>query len=64
MADFKPPTNPVLKHITSALVGGHMMQTDLNILPPLLPAAGFVEVTSGPTRSAFLAFVSGKKPAK
>lgn len=63
VADFKPPSNPLLNHVTSAVVGRHMMQTDFNILPPLFPAAGFVEVTSGPTRSAFLAFVFGKKPA-
>jgi ubiquinone/menaquinone biosynthesis C-methylase UbiE len=64
VADFKPPTNPVLNHVTSALVGRHMMQTDVNIIPPLFPAAGFVEVISGPTRSAFLAYVSGKKPTR
>ena len=63
VADFKPPVNPLLNHVTSAIVGNHMMQTDINILPPLFSAAGFVEVTSGPTRSVFLAFVSGKKPA-
>lgn len=64
IADFKPPSNPVLNHITSALVGGHMLQTDVWSLPPMLARAGFVEITSGPTRSAFLAFVSGKKPEK
>ncbi len=63
VADFNPPTNPVLNHVTSALVGHRMMQTDVKSIPPLFSAAGFVEVSSGPTRSAFLAFVSGKKPA-
>jgi hypothetical protein len=29
----------------------------------MLKEAGFVDVASGPTRSMFLAFVSGKKPA-
>ena len=62
VADFKPPTNHVLNHVTSALVGSHMMQTDIGIIPPLCSEAGFVEVTSGPTRSAFLTYVSGKKP--
>ncbi len=62
IADFIPPTNPVLNHITSALVGSHMMQTNIWSLPPMLASAGFEEITSGPTRSAFLAFVSGKKP--
>lgn len=62
IADFNPPTNPVLNHILSALVGPHMMQTNVSSLPAMLESAGFVEVTSGPTRSSFLAFVSGKKP--
>jgi ubiquinone/menaquinone biosynthesis C-methylase UbiE len=62
VADFKPPSNPLLNHVTSAMVGHHMMQTDIGVIPPLFPEAGFVEVTSGPTRSAFLSFVSGKKP--
>jgi demethylmenaquinone methyltransferase/2-methoxy-6-polyprenyl-1,4-benzoquinol methylase/phosphoethanolamine N-methyltransferase len=61
IADFTPPANPVLNHIASALVGSHMMQTNIWSLPPMLAGAGFVEITSGPTRSSFLAFVSGKK---
>jgi len=63
IADFKPPTNPVLNHIASALVGSHMMKTNIWSLPAMLASAGFVEISSGPTRSAFLAYVSGKKPA-
>lgn len=62
IADFIPPTNPVLNHLTSAVVGTHMMQTNVWSLPPMLASAGFVEVATGPTRSSFLAFVSGKKP--
>ena len=62
IADFNPPSNPVLNHIATALVGSHMMQTNVWSLPPMLARAGFAEVTSGPTRSSFLAFVSGKKP--
>ena len=61
IADFRPPSNPILNHITSALVGGHMMHTDVSALPPMLATAGFVEIASGPTRSAFLAFVRAKK---
>ena len=62
IADFNPPTNPVLNHVLSALVGSNMMQTDILRLPPLLESAGFAEITSGPTRSAILAFVSAIKP--
>lgn len=63
LADFKPPTNPLLVHVISALVNhGMIMQSNVWGLPPMLTETGFVEVASGPTRSAFLAFVSGKKP--
>ena len=62
IADFNPPKNPILNHITSALVGSHMMQTNVWSMPQMLMDVGFVEVSSGLTRSAFLAFVYGKKP--
>lgn len=61
IADFNPPSNPVLNHILSALAGPQIMQTNVSSLPPMLESAGFVEISSGPTRSSFLAFVSGKK---
>lgn len=64
IADFSPPKNPILYHITSALVGSHMMQTDVWSLPGMLSEAGFEEVDSGATRSAILAYVSGKKPGE
>jgi demethylmenaquinone methyltransferase/2-methoxy-6-polyprenyl-1,4-benzoquinol methylase/phosphoethanolamine N-methyltransferase len=63
IADFVAPSNHILNHLTSALIGSHMMQTSAWSLPPMLTNAGFVDVASGPTRSSMLAFVSGKKPA-
>jgi ubiquinone/menaquinone biosynthesis C-methylase UbiE len=63
IADFNPPTNPILAHLALAMVGHGMMQTNIREIPVMLTSAGFVDVTSGPTRSAFLAFVSGQKPA-
>jgi demethylmenaquinone methyltransferase/2-methoxy-6-polyprenyl-1,4-benzoquinol methylase/phosphoethanolamine N-methyltransferase len=63
IADFNPPTNPILGHLALALVGHGMMQTSVLNLPAMLSSAGFSQVTSGPTRSAFLAFVRGDKPA-
>ena len=63
LADFKPPTNPILAHIATALVGhGMMMGSNIQVIPSMLKEAGFVDIASGPTRSALLAFVSGKKP--
>ena len=62
LADFNPPANPILAHVASALVSHGMMQANVWRIPPMLTETGFVDVASGPTRSAFLAFVSGKKP--
>ncbi len=62
IADFNPPANPFLTHVLLALVGHRMMQSNVRALSPILREAGFVEVASGPTRSAVLAFVSGRKP--
>jgi ubiquinone/menaquinone biosynthesis C-methylase UbiE len=63
IADFNPPTNPILAHVTSAMVGETMMKSNVWSIPAMLTEAGFVDVTSGPTRSAILAFVNGVKPA-
>jgi len=64
MVDFKPPENPILRHLAMALVGHRMMmESKVWAVPQFLTEAGFVEVASGPTRSALMAFVSGKKPA-
>jgi demethylmenaquinone methyltransferase/2-methoxy-6-polyprenyl-1,4-benzoquinol methylase/phosphoethanolamine N-methyltransferase len=62
IADFDPPANPILNHITTALVGSHMMQTSIWNLPAIMESTGFEEITSGQTGSSILAFVSGKKP--
>lgn len=64
LTDFIPPANPILNHLVSALVGSHMMGTDVWKLAPMLQAAEFVHVTSGRTRSSFLAFVRGYKGSK
>ncbi len=61
IADFVQPSNHVLNHLTGALVGPTMMQVNTWSLPPMLTAAGFVDVKSGPTKSSFLAFVGGRK---
>lgn len=64
IADFFPPANPILRHLMSAVIGHRMAQTSAWSLPPMLKSAGFVEVTSEPTRSVFLALISGRKPGK
>ena len=63
ITDFTPPTNPILSHVVSALVGHEMMtRSNVSAISPMLTATGFVDVASGPTRSSLLAFVRGKKP--
>ncbi len=63
IADFVQPSNHMLNHLTSVIVGPRMMDTKTWSLPPMLTDSGFVDVKSGPTRSSFLGFISGKKPA-
>lgn len=63
IADFNPPTNPFLTHLLLALLGHRMMQSDIKVLPPMLTEARFTDVASGPTRSAVLSFVRGRKPS-
>jgi demethylmenaquinone methyltransferase/2-methoxy-6-polyprenyl-1,4-benzoquinol methylase/phosphoethanolamine N-methyltransferase len=63
LVDFKLPTNRILARLVSSLVGHNMMvQSSIERLIPTLTATGFQDVDFGPTRSMFLAFVSGKKP--
>ncbi len=62
IADFKPPSNPFLAHVALVLFGHRMMRTSVEGVPLMLRESGFFEVDTGPTRSAFLAFVSGRKP--
>lgn len=63
IADFKARSNTLLGHLALAFARHRMMQTDLSGLVAMVKEAGFVEVASGPTASAFLAFVRGRKPA-
>lgn len=63
VADFNPPTNPLVAHLTMAFVGHGMMQVSLEGYPDLLKEAGFVDVEIGKTHTLFLAFVSARKPA-
>jgi len=65
VADFKPPTNPVLVHVISALVGHRMMLRSNNVasLSSMFAEAGFVDVVSESKRSPLLLYVSGNKPS-
>jgi len=60
ITDFRPPRNHILAH----LVGHRMAHSNISDIPPILAEAGFVEISSGRTRSVFLDFVSGEKAVK
>lgn len=63
LVDFKLPANRFLARLVATLVGHNLMvQSSIERLIPGLTATGFQDVDFGPTRSIFLAFVSGKKP--
>ncbi len=63
IADFKMPSNPFLAHLSSIFFGhGQMLQSNPESIVPIVEETGFHDVASGPTRSPFLAFVSGRKP--
>lgn len=64
IADFRASSRGLLGHLALAFARHRMMQTDVMDLTQMVKQAGFAEVASGPTGSAFLAFVSGKKPAR
>lgn len=65
ITDFKPPTNPLLVHLTAALVGHRMMMRSQSggSLSSMLTETGFYDVVTESNRSAFLLYVSGKRPA-
>lgn len=62
ITDFKARSNTFLGHLALAFPRHRMLQTEEWDLSQLVKEAGFREVTSGQTRSAFLAFFSGRKP--
>ncbi len=63
IADFRARTESLLGHLALVFSRHGMMQTDVEALVSMVKAAGFADVASGPTRSAFLAFVRAGKPA-
>lgn len=63
IADFGAASNSLLGHLALVFSMHRRMLTGTIALVSLVKQAGFGDVTSGPTRSAFLAFVSARKPA-
>jgi ubiquinone/menaquinone biosynthesis C-methylase UbiE len=63
IADFDSQARHGIHPLLIKLMHSPMTKSNVWSLPALLTETGFVDVSSGPTRSALLAFVSGKKPA-
>lgn len=64
IVDFEPPKSPILHHLMSNLLHPLMAQVDVREYVPLLVAAGFTEVETGPTASKLLSFARGRSPRK
>jgi len=60
--DFDPPTNPLLRHLATHLLGHGMMQSNVRDLPAMMQGAGLTKLETGKTKYSILAFVRGWKP--
>ena len=58
--DFEPPRSRVARAVTRLVLTGHMADYDVRTCLPLIRAAGFVEVESGPTPYRWLTTVRGR----
>jgi demethylmenaquinone methyltransferase/2-methoxy-6-polyprenyl-1,4-benzoquinol methylase/phosphoethanolamine N-methyltransferase len=60
VVDFEPPSQPLLRVLTTVLVGHGMMQTNIRDYPAMMQEAGFTDIESGSTKSSVLSFVRGR----
>ena len=60
VVDFEPPTDGLVKHLMSHMMGHRMMENDVRRLPVMIEAAGFTKVEVGRTRHRILSFVRGR----
>ncbi len=60
VVDLEPPTGGLLKPLMTHLLGHGMMKNDIRRLPPLVEAAGFIEVRTGRTSHKLLSYVRGR----
>lgn len=64
VVDFEPPKSLILRHLVENLLSPVMVQINVRDYIPLLVAAGFEDVETGPTSSKLLSFVRGRSPGK
>ena len=62
IVDVAPPANHLLRGLATLLVGHGMMAHGVGEYRGLLESVGFAAVETGPTKSPFLGYLSGKKP--
>jgi ubiquinone/menaquinone biosynthesis C-methylase UbiE len=61
IVDAVQPKNPHLRGLASLIVGREMLAHSVEEFIPLLQKAGFVDILTGPTKSSFLAYLSGRR---
>jgi len=61
VVDFEPSQTGHWHFAAQHFLGPRMMQVDVHAYVPLLEAAGFTQVESGPTGVGWLAYVRGRK---
>jgi demethylmenaquinone methyltransferase/2-methoxy-6-polyprenyl-1,4-benzoquinol methylase/phosphoethanolamine N-methyltransferase len=61
--DFEPLQHPLGRALTRLVLGHTMASYDIRSCLPMMQAAGFREIESGPTRFRRLSFLRGMTPA-
>lgn len=61
IADFRPPASRLGRHVVGAITGPMMQHTAVELIEPMVRAAGFAEITAGDMRP-WMHYVAGRKP--
>ncbi|WP_067470527.1 class I SAM-dependent methyltransferase [Nocardia amamiensis] len=61
IGEFRPPANPVARHLIGALTGPAMEHNPIDLLEPMVTEAGFEQIASGDLRP-WIRYVTAVKP--
>jgi demethylmenaquinone methyltransferase/2-methoxy-6-polyprenyl-1,4-benzoquinol methylase/phosphoethanolamine N-methyltransferase len=61
VVDYKPPTNPLMKHIMAHILSHRMMKVDVDGYVPMMEQAGFSNIEKGGTQFRRISFIKGVK---
>ncbi|MFI6953370.1 class I SAM-dependent methyltransferase [Nocardia sp. NPDC050408] len=61
IGEFRPPANPIGRHLVGALTGPAMEHNPIHLLEPLIADAGFEQITSGDLHP-WIRYVTAIKP--